>query len=144
MFWQTLTHPKKEDRIHDGRKRIDITFSNYAKEKVFYKLQTLERYPCSYIFIECKNYAPDVNNPELDQLAGRFSPRRGKVGILSYRKTRNKDLLIDKCKDTYSDDRGLIIPLSDADLIEALESIYDNEKREIYTIIEELIDQIRK
>ncbi len=55
-------------------------------------------------------------NPELDQISGRFSHRRGEVGLLVCRELRNKDLFIERCRDTVRDDRGYIIPLDDEDL----------------------------
>ena len=66
--------------------------------------------------VECKNYSSDPANPELDQLSGRFSPNRGRVGILTCRSFVNQDRFIERCRDTYRDDRGLIVPLSDADI----------------------------
>ena len=62
-----------------------------------------------------------VKHPELDQLSGRFSPRRGRVGILTCRTLDSKDGFLKRCADTFHDDRGLIIPLCDDDLIQALD-----------------------
>jgi len=67
--------------------------------------------PSAYIPAECKNYSSDPANPALDQLAGRFSTKRGKFGLLICRKFDNKNLFIQRCKDTAQDGRGFIVPL---------------------------------
>jgi hypothetical protein len=51
-------------------------------------------YRAPYIYVECKNYTGDPANPELGQLAGRVSNRRGQVGILFCRKLKDKELFI--------------------------------------------------
>ncbi|HEC92250.1 MAG TPA: hypothetical protein ENI51_04535, partial [Candidatus Atribacteria bacterium] len=76
IFYPYLLYPKKEQEIHEGRKRIDIIFTNAAKEDFFYRLHKIHGYPCPYIMVECKNYNGEPSNPELDQLSGRFSPNR--------------------------------------------------------------------
>jgi hypothetical protein len=143
LFFGKFKNPIKEKEIHNGSKRIDISFCNYSESGPFFKLQSLEKYPCQYIYIECKNYSKDINNPELDQLSGRFSPLRGRVGILHFRDSKPLSKIIKKCGETYSDDRGLIIPIEDRDMIEALESFFDDKKKSLEKIIEERIIEVR-
>ncbi|KHA76966.1 hypothetical protein NC77_18640 [Janthinobacterium lividum] len=114
LFFPSLSSPVKQHKIHDGRKRVDITYVNNPAEGFFKWL--LSHYPSSHIFVECKNYGKEVGNPEIDQLAGRFSPSRGQVGILVCRTVEKAQKLKDSCKDTANDKRGYIITLTDDEL----------------------------
>lgn len=119
IFYPSLAFPVKQDEIHDGRKRIDITYVNGAKLGFFNWVAI--HYPASHVFVECKNYGKEIGNPEIDQLAGRFSPSRGQVGILVIRSIQDKKLLLKRCKDTANDHRGFILVLEDSDLKNLIE-----------------------
>lgn len=141
IFYPFLIHPQLEHEIHEGRKRIDISFDNAAETGIFWRLHQSMNMSCQYIMIECKNYSSDPTNPELDQLSGRFSPNRGKVGFLLCREIQNLDLFINRCRDTYTDQRGLIVPITDEDIINLLTNYreLDNSYLEKF-----LSDRIRK
>ncbi|WP_335950147.1 hypothetical protein [Acinetobacter bereziniae] len=119
LFYPNLTYPQKQSQLHEGRKRVDIQYNNESKSGFFHWIGS--HHPSSVIFIECKNYSNKIANPEIDQLSGRFSPRRGKVGFLIFRDSDNPSLLEKRCKDTAQDDRGYMIALSDNDIIQLIE-----------------------
>ena len=125
LFHPSLTNPRKEQEIHEGRKRIDITFDNAATTGFFYALHKIHQLESSYIMIECKNYGSEIGNPEVDQLAGRFGVNRGKVGILLCRTLANRAKLIQRCRDTLADGRGLILPLTDENIAALLKAKAD-------------------
>jgi hypothetical protein len=125
IFYPNLTCPVKEREINDGRKRIDLVFDNSAKSGQFFNLHQIRKITSPYIMVECKNYGKDVANPELDQLAGRFSANRGRFGMLLCRSVKNYKTLIKRCQDTHNDQNGLIIPILDEDLIMILNAKAD-------------------
>lgn len=137
LWYPFLINPIIEKEIHDGRKRIDIVMDNNDNEGFFYKLHSIAKIYCPYVYIECKNYGKDVTNPEIDQLSGRFSPSRGQFGILVCRDLKNKGLFLKKCQDTYKDNRGLVICLIDDDIIEMLEAVKENDKYRIWSMLED-------
>ncbi len=119
LFYPSLSFPQVQRKIHDGRKRIDISYTNAATSGFF--AWVAAHYSAPHIFVECKNYEGDPGNPELDQLSGRFSPSRGRVGVLTCRRFRNKGLFLQRCRDTADDQRGFIIALDDSDLAALVE-----------------------
>lgn len=119
LFYPSLVNPKREFPIHEGRKRIDITYTNAAHQGFFDWLAG--RYAAAYVVVECKNYTRELGTPEFDQIAGRFSPTRGKFGLLVYRAYEDKGKYWQTCIDTAHDDRGFIIPIDDEDLAALVE-----------------------
>ena len=142
LFYPDLINPIKEHEIHSGRKRIDISFDNASENGIFYRLSHNMRLPCQFIFVECKNYSLDISNPELDQIAGRFSINRGTVGLLLCRSLKNRQLFIARCIDTYKDQRGLIIPLADQDIINLLDNYNEHNRSFFEQYLTKLVREI--
>lgn len=120
IFGFRVSNPDSEVKINNGRKRIDIVFNNSDNSGFFKDLNQLHKIKCPKIFIECKNYGNEIENPEIDQLQGRFSDKRGVFGILLCRSIKNKQKMIDKCKDVMNAGNGFIIVLEDLDIISLL------------------------
>ncbi|RYZ82753.1 MAG: hypothetical protein EOP04_21420 [Proteobacteria bacterium] len=118
-----LTHGRIEAEINSGRKRIDIEFQNSAKSGIFSHFAGSLDISCRLIPIECKNYSDEIGNPETDQLAGRLSNHRGKVGFIICRKIRNRPLLIARCADYWLHNGKMILCFEDKDIIAALDDL---------------------
>ena len=142
LFYPNLVNPKKETEIHQGRKRIDILMENGARQGIFHRAHDIRKLPCAFVAIECKNYSTEVANPEIDQLAGRFSVNRGKLGLLFCRNFENRAVFVERCKDTLRDDRGLILPLDDVTVHRLLECIQMRRRDRIEDIITELVNEV--
>ncbi len=142
IFYPHLIYPIKEKQIHGGRKRIDITYTNAAREGFFLRLHTARQVASNMVMVECKNYVNDVANPELDQLGGRFSINRGRLGILVARSFSNRNLFIARCRDTANDGRGFIIPLVDNDILAMLEDIKQHRRQAIDARLEDIFNQL--
>lgn len=142
LFWPNLVNPVKEQEIHTGRKRIDIMYTNAAESGFFYRALASSQQCASRIPVECKNYSKDPANPEIDQLAGRFAPHRGRMGFLLYRDIGNYKKLIERCKDTAIDGRGFIIPIGDVQIIEMLSDVADGKRERIDERLNNLLNMI--
>lgn len=138
LFYPALSHPQPQTRIHEGRKRIDITYTNMATEGFFEWLA--KHHPAPNVFVECKNYSGEIANPELDQLSGRFSPSRGQFGILVCRSFDNKELFQRRCRDTAIDHRGFIIALDDDDLSALVNLRQHDGPQELFKFLKERFD----
>ena len=121
VFYPALIFPVRESKIHEGRKRLDIRYTNDATSGFFNWLHAVHKTPAATIVIECKNYGSELGNPEFDQLTGRFAPQRGRVGFLCYRGFGDRANIIRRCRDAALDGRGYVVALDDDDLARLVE-----------------------
>lgn len=142
IFYPNIIYPKKEHGIHDGRKRIDIVYTNGSTGGFFFRRRSEHNISASLIMVECKNYSNDIANAELDQMAGRFSPARGRLGLILGRSFTDRDRFVARCRDTLRDGRGAIIALEDKDIIEMLMAIATNNRPLIDRIMEDRFREI--
>jgi hypothetical protein len=142
IFYPELWNPAKEQEINEGRKRIDIVFNNGPSQGFFSSLATYHHIKCPYIFVECKNYTDDPQNPELDQLQGRLSDKRGMFGILVCRSVKDEDRLIKRCRDIVNNDRKYIIFLTDDDIIKLLELREKDDQKEQFSYLDSRLKEV--
>lgn len=143
LFYPTLTGVTKEQRVDEGRKRIDIFFSNSAKEGVFSWLVNVHKYLAPFISVECKNYSSDLTNTEFEQLNGRLNRKRGYVGILTCRKIEDRALMLKRCRDVVNnDEKRIILVLDDEDIIAMLGFAATHEHKKIDELLQERVKEI--
>jgi hypothetical protein len=140
LFYPWLMYPIPQTRLNGGRKIVDITYTNVAQDDFFQWVKSV--YPAGYIFVECKNYSTDIGNPELDQLAGRFSPSRGQVGLLVSRKIENRALVAQSCRDTANDHRGFIVALDDDDITSLVDAVKHKPAGERLNLLRERFNEL--
>jgi hypothetical protein len=129
VFYPELTNPIKEHELNQGRKRVDIKFTNAAEIGFFRRMAENANTRSLSIFIECKNYSSDLGNPEIDQLLARFDLRRGKIGFILCRMLVNEQLMLDRCRDAAKSDQGFVIVLTD-DKVQKILYLVAEGKRE--------------
>ncbi len=126
IFYPYLTHPVKEREINSGRKRIDFTMDNSATGGFFHRLHDVHKIPSGYALMECKNYARDVENPELDQISGRMSVNSRMFGMLFCRSLSNEKLIKERCRDYWQQKKELIMVVTDEEALKWLDYTVTN------------------
>jgi hypothetical protein len=144
IFFPYLIYSEREADIHENRKRIDIRYTNNAVEGFFLRMRSSSGTNAHTVVVECKNYQKKMANPELDQISSRFSPSRGRLGLLLGRSFDDRERFLDRCRDTFRDDRGVIILLVDRDLVSLLELIKDGRRRDVDLELEHRFREIMR
>lgn len=135
LFYPSLVCPIKEAPINQGRKRIDIRFTNGLVTPFFERILQAPQTRAISVVVECKNYTDDIGNAELDQLAGRFSDARGWFGILFCRNVDDWDSVNARCLDLARDGHGFIVVMTDADVLEMLRLVRNNEREALDVLL---------
>ncbi|WP_197277122.1 hypothetical protein [Sphingomonas profundi] len=115
LFYPHLITPTIELDINQGRKRIDIAFANASQAGFFADQRGDPFLQAREIMVECKNYAEDLANNEIDQMIGRFDPRRGRLGIIVCRSILDPQRLLERCRDAFRSQQGAILVFTDDD-----------------------------
>jgi len=122
LFYPNLIQPKKEWEINQGRKRIDIVFTNAGNDGFFSQRRDDHNTHANFVIIEAKNFTNDIANTEIDQLLGRFDENRGRLGLLMCRALKDENTLWDRLRDAAVRKTGYIIPITDADITQMLDA----------------------
>jgi 7-cyano-7-deazaguanine synthase in queuosine biosynthesis len=143
IFHPDLANPKSQVQMNQGRKRIDITFDNQARQGFFARLRDDHQKRCPWIIFECKNYREPLANPEFDQLKGRLGEGSPEVGFIVCRKVDDPTAVLRQCQDRSSGRTGevVILVLEDKDLLHMLELRAKGKLEEITSYLE---DKLRK
>ena len=131
IFYPLWTAPRLETPINDRRKRIDIRYVNSAETGFFRRVFADQAIHARWIMVECKNYSKVPKNPEVDQIAMRFSRERGHFGILCYRDPTAADNLTLRCRDVAKAGRGFVVGLNDNDILAMLDRIGQHRRSSI-------------
>jgi hypothetical protein len=137
LFYPSLWKPRKEEKLDGGQKRVDIIFNNNARSGFFAALANVHRVQCPYVFAECKNYSTDPENPEIDQLLGRFDEKAGMFGILTCRDVKDTKLLHKRLRAPAQKGKGFIVVLTDEDLIGCLEELPMNRPDYVSNLLDD-------
>jgi hypothetical protein len=142
LFYPSLICPVKEHEIHQGRKRIDIKFTNAGERGFFHRMIASPQTRAISVFVECKNYTKELANPELDQLSGRFGHQRGFFGMVLCRQMDDRARIIERCRDAANDGRGFMLVLEDQDLNALLQLVEDGHRDGINNFLQRRFDEI--
>jgi hypothetical protein len=142
LFFPSLIRPIKEREIHEGRKRIDIKYTNAAQSGFFLRMLQAPQTRAISVPFECKNYSKDVANPEFDQLTSRFGHQRGFFGIMLCRTLNGRERIVAASRDAANDGRGYMLVLEDIDLSSALKMVAQGKRSDIDMFLQTKFDEI--
>lgn len=142
IFDNQLKNPEMEVPISEGLGRIDAKFKNRNEPGFFKNAKEMHDIKCPSIFMECKNYSEDIENPEFDQLSGRLdNPDRGQLGILACREIKNSAKVLKHCKEKMRGKKCLIV-LEDKDFEELVKLKLGDKDKTVDDYMEKKLDNI--
>lgn len=132
LFMPPLEDPAIEVEINEGLKRVDIAMTNHAQTGSFIILSpTIFMFR---LFLQSVKTIKQKQEIKKQISSGRFSPKRGKFGILVYRESKkeNEENLLKRCQKLVVDKDEYIIPLNDEDIIYMLNCKLEEEDIDKY------------
>jgi hypothetical protein len=142
LFYPSLIKPVKEKELHQGRKRVDIKYTNAADDGFFLRMLQAAQTRAISVPFECKNYSHNLENPEFDQLTSRFGHQRGFFGIIICRTIGDRKRVVDAGRDAANDGRGYMLVFDDEDVVRMLKMIERGRRRDIEGFLQTRFDEI--
>ena len=141
LLQPSLVDPQMEKSIASATKRIDIRYRNMARGGFFWWFaEGHQKIP--WVAVECKNYEEDPANPEVAQIAGRLTKRRGLLGFLVCREIRNRDKFLKRCREELNNQERYIVGLDDATLTKLVNSRKAEDDPGFTKILTDLVDEL--
>jgi hypothetical protein len=141
LFNPSLVDPQMEKDIAASTKRIDIRYRNMARGG-FFKWFTDGHQKAPWVAVECKNYKEDPKNPEVAQIAGRLTKRRGLLGFLVCREIKNRKAFLTRCRDELNHQDRYIIGLDDVILSDLVAARKADDYTAFSKILSDLVDKL--
>jgi hypothetical protein len=141
LFQPSLVDPQMEKDIAGKTKRIDIRYRNMARGG-FFRWFTDGHQKAPWVAIECKNYREDPKNPEVAQIAGRLTKRRGLLGFLVCREIRNRETFLARCREELNNQDRYIIGLDDAILGKLTAARIVEDETTFLKILTDLVEEL--
>lgn len=116
LFESRLGMITKEKQIMSGTKRVDLKADNDQREGFFAALRQRRDFFCPYVFIECKNYAGDLKNPEVDQLLGRLTPKTTQFGMIVCRQVQDERKVLKRLQSPFLSEGKVVLLVVDKTL----------------------------
>ncbi|HBB87602.1 MAG TPA: hypothetical protein DC047_08305 [Blastocatellia bacterium] len=142
IFNGLLANGRIEQEINTGIHRVDIMFDNFADKGFFAEVRNSPQLSSNYVPIECKNYTADLESPEYDQLSGRLNDDVGRVGLLVFRKIKNRTKALAHQQAKWKK-REMIIMLDDADILRLHKARYDGRPGDVDVVFFEKVREIQ-
>jgi hypothetical protein len=142
IFDGFLSNGRIEQEINTGIHRVDIMFDNFADKGFFAEVRNRLQLASNYVPTECKNYTADLSSPEYDQLSGRLNDDVGLVGLLVFRKIKDRTKALAHQQAKWKK-REMIIMLDDADILRMHKARYDGRPGDINVILFDKVREIR-
>ncbi len=141
LLQPSLVDPQMEKDIAGNTKRIDIRYRNMARGG-FFRWFADGHQKIPWVAIECKNYKEDPKNPEVAQIAGRLTKKRGLLGFLVCREIKDRKTWLKRCREELNNQDRYIVGLDDALLTQLVAARKVDDAAAFTKILTDLIDEL--